>query len=133
MAGTVQQCVLVSTMRTRDGSRRNKPRKAWCRRSRRGTKGLINASRVFVVATLIYFMITYIATLLRLLGCYRAPAMFCNVAHIIFVLQKGHRNKQQFAFLNASLFFSNLLRMRTHISNKFLSFLPLLTLLQACL
>ena len=51
MAGTVQQCVLVSTMRTRDGSRRNKPRKAWCRRSR-GTKGLINASRVFVVATL---------------------------------------------------------------------------------
>ena len=51
VAGTVQQRVLVSTMRTRDGNRRNKPRKAWCRRSR-GTKGLINASRVFVVATL---------------------------------------------------------------------------------
>ena len=55
-----------------------------------------------------------------------------NVAHIIFALQKTPKQaticvSQRFPFV------SNLLRVRTHISNKFLSFLPLLTLLQACL
>ena len=77
-------------------------------------------------------MITYTATLLRLSGCYRAPAMFCNVAHIIFALQRTPKQATNCVSQRVP-FYSNLLRMRTHISNNFLSFVPLLTLLQACL
>ena len=135
MAGTVQQRVLVPTMRTRDGSRRNKPRKAWCRRSR-GTKGLINALRVFVVGTLNilhnHLYSHFVASFRLLQSPCHVLQCSTDVAHIIFALQKTPKQaticvSQRFPFV------SNLLRMRTHISNKFLSFLPLLTLLQACL
>ena len=50
VAGTVQQRVLISTMRTRDGSRRNTRRKDWCRRCR-GTEGFIYVLRALIVGT----------------------------------------------------------------------------------
>ena len=51
VARTVQQLLPTSTTRRRDGSRRNKPEKAWRPRCR-GREGLINAVSIFVVSTL---------------------------------------------------------------------------------
>ena len=51
VARTVQQLLLASTTRRRDGSRRNKREKAWRPRCR-GREGLINAVSIFVVSTL---------------------------------------------------------------------------------
>ena len=51
VARTVQQLLLASTTRRRDGSRRNKREKAWRPRCR-GRGGLINAVSIFVVSTL---------------------------------------------------------------------------------
>ena len=48
VARAVRQRLLASTMHTKDGSRRNKRRKDWCRRCR-GTEGTINILRAFVV------------------------------------------------------------------------------------
>ena len=100
VAGTVQQRVLISTMRTRDGSRRSKRQKDWCRRCR-GTEGFIYVWRALIVGTwnslhnpqYFHFFASF-----RLLG---SPYQVFAMQNTLSSCCKGPQSKQNLAFINA--------------------------------